>query len=519
MLVADRTLSASYGPLFEGIFATMQTTHVPAWVMRHLAAPAVAVGPDGRAATAPLGLRRLEASLLSDTSLGEGDVVVTTPEALPRLLGPWVRLVAVSSSDPLGLGMSNTTTSSFWPGELYTRVWTDRMMQAIRRARDRWGFRVLAGGGGAWQYLARPDQAERHGIDTVFDGYFEDDGPRLVADVLEGRGAPGQVRSRGAGVEGVRAIRRASGMGVVELSRGCGNGCRFCTMAGRKMAHLPIETICADVATNVAAGVTSVVSSSEDLFRYGSNGRAVDFEALRRLLQALRAIPGAGFMQIDHANVSSVMQLDEPRLREVRRLLAWSRRTDYLWMNLGAESASGRLVAANAPGKIAPFRPEDWEELVEASADRLVRCGFFPVYSLVLGLPGETPEDVARTERLVQRLKRRPAAIFPVFYEPVRPADRAAGEGFCLAKMRSDHLELYASCYEANFRWVPRLVWDNQRAAGRGWLRRALFQVLGRSEVRAWRKTFARLRKEIPRRSGRGAAKMMSRPQGAASAT
>jgi radical SAM superfamily enzyme YgiQ (UPF0313 family) len=174
-------------------------------------------------------------------------------------------------------------------------------------------------------------------------------------------------------------------------------------------------------------------------------------------------------------------------------------------VNLGAESASPRLIRAHARGKVAPFAAEDWPELVIESADRLVGGGFFPIFSVILGLPGETADDVAATLGMVRRLEKMRAAVFPIFYEPV-DAGEGAGPGFGLDRMREDHLDLYTACYEINFRWIPRLFWDNQRAGQVGWARRLLMQAVGRAEVRSWRRGFARVRERIAARSGAEAA-------------
>ncbi|MFP3936834.1 MAG: B12-binding domain-containing radical SAM protein [Phycisphaerae bacterium] len=492
VLVADRTLSAGYKVLFEGILATMQTTAVPGFIMRRLLSPPAPTDADGRALLAPLGLRRVESALLEGGELTGDDVAVTTPERLHELLGPWTRVLAISSSDFLGGGMSNTTTSSFWSGELYTRRWTRRMLQGVRDAKRRWGFSILAGGAGAWQLVQNPDEASRLGIDVVFQGYFESAGPRVVRELLQGRNIHFHVRERRTCASKVTPIHGASCMGVVELSRGCGNGCGYCTMGSTRMEHLPPELIAQDVRTNCRAGQTTAVSSSEDFFRYGSSDGEVNPDALCRLLEQLRREP-VRFMQIDHANVSSVLQFSDRQLWRVRKLLSSSPPTDYLWVNLGAESANGELVSANGPGKLGDVQPGEWSQAVLETAEKLSRTGFFPVFSLVLGLPGETPGDVRDTLRLVRRLSAGAAVIFPVFHEPVREGETS----FTLEEMTLEHLELYRTCYELNFRWVPRLFSDNQRVGGAGRLRRTLFQMLGRGEVFSWRRNFARLGRRL----------------------
>jgi hypothetical protein len=261
------------------------------------------------------------------------------------------------------------------------------------------------------------------------------------------------------------------------------------------MAHLPLGTILADLQTNARAGVRAAVLGSEDFFRYGAAGPAVRFEKLRELLLEAGKVEGISLLQIDHANVSSIVQLSLEQLREVRSLLVGRRRVELPWVNIGVESANGELVQTNSPGKVAPFRAEDWGSMVRQVAARVAEAGFFPVFSLVLGLPGECAEDVRRTISLVRELAARPASIFPIFYEPL--PGRGADERFGVAKVGPEHLELLRVSYEANFRWVPRLFTDNQWAAGVGWTRRTVFQCLGRGQVPLWRRRFRKLKKGL----------------------
>jgi len=504
VLVADRTLSADYRILFEGIFATMQTTQVPEIAMRKFVSPPAKTDSTGRAVTAPLGLRRVESALLKYTDLTEDDIVCTTPDALGKLLGPWVKVVGVSSSDPLGQGMSNTTTTSFWEGELYTRYWTRQMLEQIYQAKEKYDFKVVGGGAGAWQWNRYDDETADKTIDVVIEGYFEGQGPEIFKKLLSGEETEEYVCEKTTAIENLQPITNASLLGIVELSRGCGRGCKFCTMSRNKMAHLPSDTIISDLKTNVRAGVRSVVSGSEDFFRYGSETTKPDFDKLCSLLYEMQKIKELAFMQIDHANITSVMQMTEQELKEVRRLLTWSKKAEYLWVNMGVESASGYLVAANCPGKVAPCKPDQWEEVVKETVDKMSRTGFFSVVSLVLGLPGETGEDLSRTLKLVKYLEQKDAVIFPVFYEPYSMEEIQQGKRFSVEKMNARHLELYSTCYEINFRKVPLLFWDNQRAGGVSWAKRAAMRVLGKTEVRAWRNKFVKIGKQIEERKSTG---------------
>ncbi|MEM2672627.1 MAG: hypothetical protein QXF20_03430, partial [Candidatus Hadarchaeales archaeon] len=82
-----------------------------------------------------------------------------------------------------------------------------------------------------------------------------------------------------------------------------------------------------------------------------------------------------------------------------------------------------------------------------------------PCSTLVMGLPGETPEDVERTRELVERLKEFKSLIVPLFFVPL---SFLSGERFFTAKdMREEHWKLYAACLKHDFKWIKELARDH----------------------------------------------------------
>jgi len=489
VLTADRTLMADYPVLFDGMMGTIQTTSVPEPIMRTLVAPRVPT--DGVAARkAPLGLRRIEAALLND-GFNREEVILCAPEDLDRCIGPMTKVVAVSSSDPLGRGMSNSTMSDMAGGTLYTHTWYKRMLRQIKEQKQALGFKVIAGGAGAWQLAQQEPARQSLGIDTVVEGYAETQAAGWFHELVDGRELPPVVSAKSAREDEIPAIQAPTSMGVVELSRGCGKGCQFCTIATERMIHIPMEVVASDVERNVERGVTSICALSEDFFRYGHTHRdPVNPPALKALIRRLREIKPLKLIQLDHANVISVAHYSDDDLREVHGLLVEGQRHDFLWVNLGVETASGELLDQNQKGgKIRPFQPAEWGELCDHEVRRLIKAGYFPLVSLIMGLPGETPEQVEKTVRWIENLYHERLVIFPIFYSPVIPG---LGRHFTIDDMTPMHWRLFRLAYNLNFKWIPKMYWDNQTGAGASLWRRLFIQLTGRLQTVQWQMKFIR---------------------------
>jgi tRNA A37 methylthiotransferase MiaB len=243
----------------------------------------------------------------------------------------------------------------------------------------------------------------------------------------------------------------------------------------------------ADVATNVAAGLRNVAVLSEDFFRYGAEGLNVRPEALVSLIKSIRRIPEVRLIQLDHANVLSIAQYDDGQLKTLHDLLVGHDTRRSVWVNVGIETASGSLLRqVGAAAKMRGEEAESWGKLCSRQLRRLCRAGFFPMASLMIGLPGEQDEHLRETLDWVHSLGDERMAVFPVLYAPIDGSPPLEP-----SKLRPLHWSLIRACYRLNFRWVPWIYADNQKVAGVPAIRRAALQLLGRGQILQWRLLFA----------------------------
>ena len=489
VLTADATLTAGYRLLFDGMLVSSLTTTSPPFLLSRLLLPPPSAN-GLRAPFAPLGLRRIEAAL-AEGGFTPDEVVVAAESGLADVIGPHTRAVGITTGEPAGHGMNSTTMTAVAGGHIYPRYYFDRLLARVRRLiADRApGARVIIGGPGAWQLAKDSEEGDvdRQRVDHVVCGYAEGNAAEIFRAACDGNELPTYITGQAVQAVDIPVIRGAATMGVVEVSRGCGLGCNFCTLARVGMEHLSPKRIMADIEVNLQAGLTSQALISEDIFRYGGQGRSVCPEALIGLLADIRRhFPAMRLLQTDHANIASVAGFDDEQLSQVRELLTGETGAQYPWVNLGVESASGELLAAaGGAAKMGQTDPAQWGEWCALQVRRLSRAGFVPMVSLLLGLPGEQREHVAATLQWVRELADIPVMVFPLLYAPPDGG---------LPVTRSDltrlHWTLIRTCYRYNFRWTPRMYADNQKAAGVSSWRRGLLQVMGHGQVAQWSALF-----------------------------
>jgi radical SAM superfamily enzyme YgiQ (UPF0313 family) len=457
VLTASATeMSDYYNSPFIAFVAGFAKGPVPLWWVRKTLYPPVPRSVDGRAGYAPYGLRKVEALLL-ENGFDESEVAVVHPLDLDNFVGPDTKVVGISSMDPTGMGyVSKTYSSIVGGGEPMNTIefkWLVRH-KSIRKFKPK----VIVGGFGAWQ-LERKKVADAYGVDCVVIGEGEEAVVEIFRKAVNGDSLPRLVRvEKNVENDRVPLIRHAALHGCVEISRGCGRNCQFCTPTMQKKRDVPLEKIMKEVELTTREGSDHITLVTEDIFLYGAEGKQFvpNREKVLKLVKTVAEHPGVKAIQPAHMSLAPVVH-DPELVRQLSEVLI-----EHNWYThdgkrvvtseTGVETGSVRLMRKYMAGKMLPFKPEQWKEIVSQAFGILNDNDWYPLATLIVGLPDENENDVIETLELMDDLRDFNAFYVPLLFVPLENCLLMNKHGADIDSLTKARWEFIIRCWEYNVR-------------------------------------------------------------------
>ena len=398
---------------------------------------------NGRANFAPYGLRKLEASLLSD-GYNPDDVVVAHPDYIEKFIGPETEVIGTYEMDPLGMGPVTMTFTFGRKMMSYDELYNRELHLRINAAKNRNGSKakVIVGASGTWQYNYDPAKIEEYGLYGIVEGDLGGIGPeldgvgsRFFDAVINGeldtsnpfKKSEFKVEIK----EFVKSDRKYHGRffhysdeptideipnivnpsmhGMIEVMRGCGRGCKFCDVTLRPLRYYPVEKVQKEIEINMKyGGLKNAWIQSDDIFVYGLNPRTTknmqpNREAIEELFQGIMDT-GIEHTNPTHGTLAGAIA-DERLIPNVSKIIK-SGPDNFIGVQCGLETGSIRLIGKYADRKLAPFKPSEWHWVVKEGVKTLNEHYWIPAFTLIMGLDNnESIEDSWETIRLIHELE------------------------------------------------------------------------------------------------------------------
>jgi radical SAM superfamily enzyme YgiQ (UPF0313 family) len=451
LLTADRTLMSNYHHNeFLGFGTCAPPNFIPEWLYSYLFFPPLETS-SGRPWTAPYGLRKTEAQLLK-----EGFKVDTvSPNALGKRLAA-TKVLGIYTMDPFGIGPASTTLASIFKKQPYLAKHFQQLLKspAIQKAKAN-GLKVIVGGPGAWQFRCREGAAKDLGIDCVVEGEAENIIGKLFRGALEGQDLPSHYEvpvSESPTLEEIPDIVQPSINGLIEIGRGCCRGCKFCNVTLRPLRWYPVEKVERELDVNLDSGkVKGACLHSEDVMLYGSKNTMPNEEKLIHLHEmVMKKVESISWSHASLAAVASAPKLFAKISEIIQTKQTW-------WgAEIGIETGSPEMAQKIMPAKAHPFSADKWHDVVVEGMGLMHDFKLVPACTLIVGLPDETEDDVAKTMDLVDDLKDMRSLIVPLFFVPL--GKLKSEDWFTTTQLNNLHRQLLIQCAEHDFYWVDNLL-------------------------------------------------------------
>ena len=417
--------------------------------------------PNGRAKYVPNGLRMVETLLLREYD--EADVVTCYVDKLNEFVGPDTKVLAVHAHNPLGISYATDVYAKIFGENLMPLNAHEFIKIVTHPIITKYKPKIVVGGPGAWQ-LEKADRLNEFKIDYLIDGEIERVFKDLFRRIMEGDPSLPRVikipKEMQATVEEIPVVRHRSTFGVVEITRGCGRGCQFCSPATKVGRSFPFDHIIESAHVNAREGATEVLVASEDMFLYE---QLPNFEtnvpALEKLFRGLARVPGIKTIQTSHITMAPVVK-DPSIIERLSPLLVpyshvtHSESTDpnncVADPIIGLETGSARLFNTYMKGKAYPYKSHQWRDVVLKGMEILNRHNWYPFCTFIIGLPGETDEDTKQSLDLLYELRHAKGTFVPTFFVPLEDTRMEKKDGAKLIEMTDLQWEFFFTCWRYN---------------------------------------------------------------------
>jgi radical SAM superfamily enzyme YgiQ (UPF0313 family) len=131
---------------------------------------------------------------------------------------------------------------------------------------------------------------------------------------------------------------------------------------------------------------------------------------------------------------------------------------DWWGAQIGLETGSIRLARKIMPGKAAPYKIDQWHDIVVEAAAIMHEIRLIPAITLIVGSPDEQPEDVVETIELVERLRPYRSLIVPLFYVPMSHIKSEKTGWLDRINLYPEHIDLLKTVARHSIYWAKDIV-------------------------------------------------------------
>ncbi|MEW5761511.1 MAG: radical SAM protein, partial [Candidatus Thermoplasmatota archaeon] len=453
VLTGDRATLSSFGDnAFRAFFCTFPHKFVERFVEEYLTP---ILNNDGTVKFANYGLRKVESLLIDE--FGYESVAVVHPDNLSDFVGENTKIIGISVHDPLGLAYVSTTYNSligFGGVALGAHEFMNLMQNKVIKNKK---AKIVVGGPGVWQLRDAKMQKEL-GIDLLLYGDAEKDLVQIIKKIMNNEevGSEIEMSKINPKEDKIPTIKKPSTFGCVEITRGCGRGCHFCTPTVRKKYSFPIEYIMKEVEVNIRGGNESIFIVTDDLFLYNSNpGFKPNRGEVFKLIKSIGDYPGVNYIHLSHGSFAPVVC--DPKMIEditpilldrTKRMLNGKK---YVTIEMGIETGSIRIMKEHMKGKALPFKVELWHDIICQALGILNDNSWYPLCTIMTAMPGEKDEDIIQTLELLDEIKEFKLFYVPIIFIPIEGAFWGRERRVSLDKLNELQWELLATSWKRNF--------------------------------------------------------------------